>query len=78
MASKASKKVLCSVTEAAETLGVHPTTALRWAHKGKLRVVGKLAGETGSYVLDCEDVKRVGAERAKIADRSATTNEADS
>lgn len=64
MAANAANKALCSVAEAAELLNVHPTTALRWAQSGKILAVGKLPGETGSYVLDRDDVERLVAERA--------------
>lgn len=63
---------LCSVAEAADLLRVHPTTALRWALAGKLRVVGKLSGETGSYVLDRTVVERLAEERAKAAEADRT------
>ncbi|WP_280381005.1 helix-turn-helix domain-containing protein [Nocardia wallacei] len=71
MQVNAANTALCSVAEAAEILKVHPTTALRWAQKGKLAVVDKLSGETGSYVLDRNHVEQVAAEREKIAERAA-------
>lgn len=39
-------------------LGVHQTTVVRWAQKGQVPVVGKLPGETGSYVFDREAVQQ--------------------
>lgn len=48
---------LCSVTEAAEILGLPLSTAQRWARNGRLPIVGKLQGQTGSYVCDRDEVE---------------------
>lgn len=56
---------LCSVRDAAPLLGVTVQTAQRWARAGRLPVVTKLPGDTGSYVLDRDAVEALAAERAK-------------
>ena len=56
---------LCSVRDAAPLLGVTVQTAQRWARSGRLPVVTKLPGDTGSYVLDLAAVEAMAAERAK-------------
>ena len=58
---------VCSVTDAAEMLGIATITAQRWARRGALPVVGKLAGKTGAYVLDRAAVERLAVERSAPA-----------
>lgn len=57
-------------------MGVHQTTVVRWAGKGQIPVVGKLPGETGSYVFDRdvmrEFVEARDAARAAEAERAAS------
>lgn len=55
-------------------LGVHQTTVVRWAQKGQIPVVGKLPGETGSYVFDREAIKEF--LDAREAARTAETERA--
>lgn len=56
---------LCSVATAADVLGVSVTAALRRARSGDLPVLGKLEGQTGSYVLDLDEVERMASEAAR-------------
>lgn len=56
---------LCSVATAAPILGLTYSAALRRAQTGNLPVVGKLEGQTGSYVLDLDAVEALAAERAR-------------
>lgn len=58
---------LCSLTDAANMLGYSRTKALRLARDGALPVVGKLSGETGSYVLDLDAVEALAASRKKAS-----------
>lgn len=54
---------LCSVQEAAELLDVTAVTVYRLVNAGRLRVLHKAPGLTGSYTLSLDDVRELAAER---------------
>ncbi|WP_280298248.1 helix-turn-helix domain-containing protein [Nocardia neocaledoniensis] len=64
-------KALLSAGQTAEMIGVHQTTVVRWAHKGIVPVVGKLPGETGSYVFDRDAVQEFLDKRAAAQETEA-------
>ena len=49
--------------EAAEVLGVHRATVLRWAASGKLTVIHRGRGTNGAVVLSRPQVLRLARER---------------
>ena len=53
---------LCSLAAAADVLGMSVSAALRRVHTGQLPVLGKLEGQTGSYVLDLDEIEALAAE----------------
>lgn len=65
MADNAVIPRLCSVATAADVLGLSVTAALRRVRDGRLPVLGKLDGQTGSYVLDLDEVERMASEAAR-------------
>ena len=52
---------LCSAQTAADLLGVSVTTVLRRIHDGQLDTLGKLEGQTGSYVLNLDEIEALAA-----------------
>ncbi len=54
---------LIGAEEAADVLGVHRATVLRWAASGKLTVIHKGRGSNGAVVLSRPQVLRLARER---------------
>lgn len=54
---------LMGAEEAADVLGVHRATVLRWAASGKLTVIHKSRGPNGAVILSRKQVLRLAKER---------------
>lgn len=54
---------LMGAEEAADVLGVHRATVLRWVAAGKLSVIHRGRGPNGAVVLSRREVERIARER---------------
>lgn len=63
-------KVL-SAAEVAERLRVDRSTLIRWINGGRIRPAGRLAGTTGAYLFDPDEVERFAVELAEEAEARA-------
>jgi excisionase family DNA binding protein len=53
-----------TTAEAAEILGIHKATVIRWIEAGVITNSRKLAGATNTYLLDRAEIEKLAAEKA--------------